>query len=58
MIFARLKYILIPETIPTTIEGRAKYWKKFYNSVDGKGTLDHYVYANLPHQPYVKDINV
>ena len=46
LIFTRLKYKLIPEAIPKTLEGRAKYWKKWYNSLLGKGTIEHYIDAN------------
>ena len=46
MIFTRLKYKLIPEEIPITLEGRATYWKKYYNSEDGKGTIEHYLEMN------------
>ena len=45
-LFCRLKYKLIPEPIPETIEGRARYWKKYYNSVLGKGTIYHYLQVN------------
>lgn len=41
--FARLKYKLRPELIPSTILGQAKYWKKFYNSLEGDGTTEHYL---------------
>lgn len=43
IIFARLKYKLIPEPIPTTLHGRAKYWKQYYNSYLGAGTVEHYI---------------
>ncbi len=46
MIFTRLKYKLIPEEIPKTIEDRAEYWKKFYNTELGKGTIEHYLEMN------------
>lgn len=46
LIFTRLFYRLIPEAIPETIEGRAKYWKKYYNTVLGKGTVEHYLEMN------------
>ncbi|AII27477.1 hypothetical protein B8b_026 [Pseudoalteromonas phage B8b] len=39
----RLKYKLRPEPIPPTLEGRAKYWKRFYNSVYGDGTPEEYI---------------
>lgn len=46
VIFARLKYKLIPDEVPTTKEGRAAYWKKWYNSYLGKGTIEHYLKAS------------
>lgn len=45
-LFTRLFYRLIPEAILETIEGRAKYWKKYYNTVLGKGTVEHYLEMN------------
>jgi len=47
LIFTRLKYKKIPESIPTTVEDRAIYWKKYYNTVAGKGTPEHYIASNL-----------
>ena len=46
IIFTRLKYKKIPEIVPDTIEKRAKYWKKYYNTEAGKGTIEHYMKAN------------
>jgi len=46
-IFTRLKYKKIPEAIPIKMEDRAKYWKQYYNTVEGKGTQEHYIYENL-----------
>lgn len=46
LIFTRMKYILIPAAIPQSIEGRAAYWKKWYNSELGKGTVSHYLQAS------------
>ena len=46
ILFARLKYKLVPEEIPTTLDGRAYYWKKYYNTLDGKGTIEHYIEVN------------
>ncbi len=43
VIFARLKYMLVPSKIPTNIQGRAAYWKRWYNSELGAGTIEHYV---------------
>lgn len=42
-IVCRLHYKLRPERIPMDIHGRAEYWKKFYNSELGKGTVEEYV---------------
>jgi hypothetical protein len=42
-IFCRLHYKLIPEPIPETLEGRARYWKKYYNTNLGRGTIEEYV---------------
>lgn len=47
MIFSRLKYKKIPNIIPKTLEERAEYWKIFYNTDAGKGTVAHYIYENL-----------
>ena len=43
LVFTRLKYKLIPEEIPETVEGRAKYWKQHYNSDAGKGSAEEYL---------------
>lgn len=42
-IFCRLFYKFIPQTFPVTLEGRADYWKRFYNTELGKGTVDEYI---------------
>lgn len=42
-IFCRLFYKTKPEAIPSTREGRAKYWKKYYNTSKGAGTIKHYL---------------
>lgn len=45
-LFTRLKYKKIPSEIPKSMESRAIYWKKYYNTYAGKGTLRHYLEAN------------
>jgi len=45
-IMARLFYLLRAGAIPTTLEGRAEYWKKYYNTRLGAGTVSHYIEAN------------
>ena len=46
LIFSRLLYRFVSEPIPLTIEERADYWKKFYNTEKGKGTPEHYLEMN------------
>ncbi len=43
LLFCRLFYLLRPGAIPSDVLGRAEYWKKWYNSSLGKGTIDQYV---------------
>ena len=45
--FARIYYRRKPGSIPTTTSDRADYWKKHYNTEGGKGTVKHYIEANL-----------
>lgn len=46
LLFCRLQYKPFNEEIPATIEGRGAYWKKYYNSIFGKGTVEHYLKMN------------
>ena len=43
IIHCRLKYWRVPKRMPNTLEGRAKYWKKYYNSEQGAGTEEKYI---------------
>lgn len=43
MLFCRLHYILVPAPVPDTVEGRAAYWKRFYNTEAGRGTPGEYL---------------
>jgi len=43
-IFCRLRYYVVPAPIPTSLEGRANYWKQHYNSSAGKGTPAEYIH--------------
>ncbi len=45
-VMARLFYLLRPGAIPNTMQGRGEYWKKWYNTELGKGTVKHYIDAN------------
>lgn len=39
----RIFYLRFAEKIPDTLEGQAKYWKKYYNTSKGKGTVEQYI---------------
>lgn len=43
ILFSRLFYLLIPEKIPDTIQKQAEYWKKYYNTANGKGNTETYI---------------
>lgn len=40
----RLKYLTIPDPIPLTMYSQAQYWKKFYNTSAGSGTIAEYLH--------------
>ena len=46
--FCRLHYRRVPSVLPKSddLEGQAKYWKKYYNSHLGKGTITQFMEAN------------
>jgi hypothetical protein len=50
-VFARLRYLVVKPQIPTTLEGRAKYWKKHYNSSEGEGDVEKYIAKAKNHVP-------
>ena len=39
---ARVHYLRKPASIPASLDGQAAYWKKYYNTVLGKGTEEEY----------------
>jgi hypothetical protein len=43
IIVARLKYYSCPGPVPLTLRGQARYWKKYYNTEAGAGTVDEYL---------------
>lgn len=45
MIFCRLRYLIVKDPLPTTLEGRAAYWKKWFNSYhpNAAGTPEGYI---------------
>ena len=44
----RLHYRRVPSPLPKAdnLEAQAKYWKEFYNTRLGKGTIEHFIEAN------------
>tara|TARA_R100000458_G_scaffold13356_1_gene11128 strand:- start:120 stop:602 length:483 start_codon:yes stop_codon:yes gene_type:complete len=42
-IFCRLVYRRVPSALPRDTEGMAKYWKQNYNTMLGKGTVQHFL---------------
>jgi len=40
---AAVKYLRCPGDIPNTLRGQAEYYKQFYNTPDGKATIDEYL---------------
>ncbi len=43
IVFCRLKYWRVPKPIPSDLEGKASYWKDFYNTAGGAGTVTHFL---------------
>lgn len=43
IIMMRCLYWLVPKSIPKDLRGRAEYWKKYYNTEFGKGTIEEYI---------------
>ena len=39
----RVLYWTKPEAIPSDLDGQAKYWKKYYNTIHGAGTPGEYI---------------
>ena len=46
--FCRLHYRRVPTALPKSdnLEAQAKYWKKYYNTDLGKGTIKHFMETN------------
>lgn len=41
--FCRIKYRRVPKAIPSDLNGLAKYWKDYYNTEKGAGTVKHFL---------------
>ena len=46
IVHCRLKYWRVPKPVPSTTQGKADYWKKYYNSEGGAGNPEHFVEAS------------
>ena len=46
--FCRLQYRRDKHSLPckSDLEAQAEYWKRVYNTVKGKGTVEHFIEAN------------
>jgi len=40
---ARLQFWRVPKELPETVEGLAKYWKVYYNTSAGQGTVEQFL---------------
>lgn len=45
IIMARLHYLRVPKPLPRSILGMAEYWKSYYNTYEGKGSVDKAIEA-------------
>lgn len=54
ILIARMIYWRVPEQLPhsSDIVGLAKYWKNYYNTNKGAGTVEHFVKAWEAHSDY------
>ena len=43
IIHCRIKYWRAPEKMPSSIDGYAKYWKRHYNTIKGKGEVEGFL---------------
>jgi len=42
IVFCRLHYWRVPKKLPKTIDEQALYWKRYYNTEKGAGTIKHF----------------
>lgn len=43
IMMARIRYLMVPAPIPKNVEGQAEYWKTYYNTEEGAGTVEKYI---------------
>ena len=58
LLFCRLFYLNIQKPIPSSVEDRAGYWKKYYNTFLGKGTIEHYLIASTLVDELIGEVEV
>ncbi len=42
IILCRLHYWRVPKPLPSSLEEQARYWKNWYNTAKGAGTIEHF----------------
>lgn len=40
---ARVRYWMVPESLPDDLDGIAGYWKQYFNTPAGAGTVEHFL---------------
>lgn len=53
LIICRLHYKLRQEPLPQNLAGRARYWKKYYNTSAGAGTEKDYIFRVTANAKYL-----
>ena len=43
VLMARIRYLMVPHAIPHTSQQQAVYWKKYYNTEEGAGSVTKYL---------------
>jgi hypothetical protein len=43
LLFSRLHYLRVPAPISESLEDQAAYWKQWYNTIAGSGTVEQYL---------------
>ena len=43
IVHCRIKYWRVPKRMPSSIGGAADYWKRYYNTEQGRGRKEHFI---------------
>ncbi len=57
VLFARLHYLCVPESVPEGAGPQAAYWKKHFNTSEGSGTAEEYLEYWARFAPRVKALS-